>query len=68
MADALTDRVAFCVVKRNCNGPSVMTQANYTSPTHGRGATGDKWTCQHCGATAVVPLGEIPTFRRKIEP
>jgi hypothetical protein len=68
MSDTLTDRVAFCVVKRNCNGPSILIATDYSKGQRGRGAGGDKWECRHCQGSVVLPAGEIPQFRKKIEP
>jgi hypothetical protein len=58
-ASALTDRVPYCVVKRNCDGPSIVSR---------EGPQSDTWTCKRCGGTAESAPGAIPSFRRKIEP
>lgn len=48
----LVDRVAFCVVKANCPGPSFLTSTRDNQ---------DMWTCRKCSGWAVTVKGEQPT-------
>lgn len=50
-AGELTDRVAFCIVKANCPGPSLVTSSNKDR---------DVWTCRKCGGFATKKPGEQP--------
>lgn len=63
-AEAFTDRVPYCVVKRNCPGPSIL---QHDERPHSRVA-GPRWKCQHCGGFAMAQDDDTPPFRRKIEP
>jgi hypothetical protein len=59
----LDDCVPYCVVKRNCNGPSFLTEKR-TSRTGIR----ERWTCQHCGGFVLSPDHTTPPKPRKVEP
>jgi Zn-finger protein len=56
MSDELTDRVAFCVAKANCNGPS------FCETKDGR----DVWTCRHCGGFVTLDKDEQPVKVRRL--
>ncbi|HLK38814.1 MAG TPA: hypothetical protein VKU41_18760 [Polyangiaceae bacterium] len=59
----LTDRVPYCVVKRNCPGPSIRSERR-----EGRTGITERWTCRHCGGFAFSPDGATPPMGHKIEP
>lgn len=52
----LTDRVAFCVVKANCSGPSLITSSNEKR---------DVWTCRKCSGYVTLNRGEQPEKDRR---
>jgi hypothetical protein len=61
---ALDDRVPYCVVKRNCPGPSLLS---HDQRPHSR-VPGPRWTCQRCGGFVMAQDDGTPLLRRKIEP
>lgn len=50
-----TDRVAFCVVKANCRGPSFLTHTRA-----GVDGKSDRWECRHCYGWIHSPRGTMP--------
>lgn len=60
---ALNDRVPYCVVKRNCRGPSIRTESRMS-----RTGITERWTCQQCGGFALSPDGNTPLKAHKVEP
>lgn len=56
----LTDRVAFCVVKANCRGPSFLQGE--------KSALGDDiWVCRHCSGHITTPPGKQPEKDQRSE-
>lgn len=61
---SLTDRVGYCVVKRNCPGPSLLSHDTRS----GSRVSGPRWTCSQCGGFVMAQDDGTPPFRQKIEP
>lgn len=61
--NVLDDRVAYCVVKRNCNGPSFLIEKQQS-----RTGIKERWTCLQCGGFVLSPDKTTPPPPVKIEP